>query len=1012
MKKIFTVLMAAMALFVSCSDEEGGGGSSVTLRQLNVDASEAKTAFISGQDAFTAENLVVQAVYSNKKEVLEPSDYTVSGYESYADENGILTLKEGNSLEVKITVSYKDKKASYEILISRPVARIRADFSNACLEFFKDEDAVIQAVEPASDGEEQEQGVIVRAFYLDEGDEGYEAEEGEPVVTGVTFTEIDSSVSGRQEVKASFLGKESEAAFVNVYEIKGSFSETYEKGSAVPSLSSVKVYLGEDEVTENVAVKLYDSSDREYTKETFAVGTYTVRVTAGSLVKDYFMIEVPRPESEKFVVLSSESKVEGAALQIVIDASDMNLKWAEDVEKVSPEVSLSEGTIGQAGAFFTAPAANGETGILEKFMLQVVLSSPVQTTVAEVSAVLGGTKYRTTVRFAGGKCIPSDYVPAELILDKKSVELACGASVSFTVKDGKYGLDYSSDVTWFLPDDVTGSSIEAGLFTASVTDEVKEVTVRACLKSNPEVYAEAVVSINPDKADVSSIYNVNLSNTMNNGAFFNGEISWSDSQYKVAEVSSKSAGVQGIVNVSGESDKVTFMVNLTSAEYRGRQASFVFRVKTESGSYYDVSVTYNDFNVTAGGSTTEIIEVAVEEAVLNPRITLSKNSVELEKDGTAEIDISFEEIAGFSAEKLSASSTDESVVAASVNGTKLVLAWLKEGTASVTVSYDGSASITASVDVRTLAGEIVFEELPVIPAGNQKTKVEGASVWIYLDNSALGIRGGDPVDFEITVTDTESDTAVPVLSKEYNDFGSNTVRLYLTFGSARSNLRVDLQGKVNGTNYRKSVEFKNGDYYFDFVPESLVILPASRTAETGSTVSFTVKDSRYGLDITDKCTFTAENASVSGNRITLGTEPGTVTVTVTFNDDESVSSTALITVVDSGSVSHEPVPVLLSDTEINGNQIFLYLDNSIIGIGVKNKYEDEMTIVFKDTDSGEVLPVTPIEYNAWEGNKFRLYAVLPSGGHDNAEMSVEAVFGDKVFGSTITFAGGKAVSNE
>ena len=308
--------------------------------------------------------------------------------------------------------------------------------------------------------------------------------------------------------------------------------------------------------------------------------------------------------------------------------------------------------------------------------------------------------------------------------------------------------------------------------------------------------------------------------------------------------------------------------------------------------------------------------------------------------------------------------------------------------------------------------------LPIIPAGNNKTKIEGAGIWIYLDNTSLGISGGNSSDIaantKVTVTDTSDSSQVDYQSFQFDDYGAEekTVRFMVNMpDAARTSVKVDITVNVNGRAYKGEAVFKNGVYQFDFTPAALVIAPATKTVETGSEVTFTVKDSVYGIDITDKCTFTADGATVNGNKVTVSNNTGNVTVTVSY-DDDSLSTTATLTVVEAGSVSYDIVPVIVDDTSITGNQLFLYLDNSVIGmVAGNNKYEDEMTFVFTDTNSNAVFAVTPQEYNAWEGNKFRLYATLPEGGHDNATLKITATFGDKSYQSTVTFTNGKAASN-
>ncbi len=95
---------------------------------------------------------------------------------------------------------------------------------------------------------------------------------------------------------------------------------------------------------------------------------------------------------------------------------------------------------------------------------------------------------------------------------------------------------------------------------------------------------------------------------------------------------------------------------------------------------------------------------------------------------------------------------------------------IKEGTNNVTVKLQGQT--------------ITTKELPIIEKGNQPTKVEGAGIWIYLDNSELGITGANASDFtvaaEVSCKDGGgNDWAVTVTNYQFDDYGTNTVRLYI-----------------------------------------------------------------------------------------------------------------------------------------------------------------------------------------------------------------------------------------
>ena len=122
--------------------------------------------------------------------------------------------------------------------------------------------------------------------------------------------------------------------------------------------------------------------------------------------------------------------------------------------------------------------------------------------------------------------------------------------------------------------------------------------------------------------------------------------------------------------------------------------------------------------------------------------------------------------------------------------------------------------------------------LPVIAQGNQATKVEGAGVWIYLDNTDLGITGANAADIiaatQATVTIEATDNtpeqyktafkAEPVItSMEFNDYGEGTVRLHIVLDVGYLNdwalkHTVNVTMEVGGQTYTATLTFVGGVY--------------------------------------------------------------------------------------------------------------------------------------------------------------------------------------------------------
>ena len=167
---------------------------------------------------------------------------------------------------------------------------------------------------------------------------------------------------------------------------------------------------------------------------------------------------------------------------------------------------------------------------------------------------------------------------------------------------------------------------------------------------------------------------------------------------------------------------------------------------------------------------------------------------------------------------------------------------LAAGTAHFTVKYTftegGTGTVTANFTV-TIIEAGAPNVLPVIPAGNQQTKVEGAGAWIYLDNTSLGITGSNAATIlaASTVTLTVSMTAetpedvksaaAPMISggdnpivisnKSFDDYGTNTVRLFVTMDKGvpdswmlQHTFNITLV--ANATSYVGTVTFIGGAY--------------------------------------------------------------------------------------------------------------------------------------------------------------------------------------------------------
>jgi uncharacterized protein YjdB len=309
-------------------------------------------------------------------------------------------------------------------------------------------------------------------------------------------------------------------------------------------------------------------------------------------------------------------------------------------------------------------------------------------------------------------------------------------------------------------------------------------------------------------------------------------------------------------------------------------------------------------------------------------VTAAGNAVSVENGKTLQLSA---EIAPSTATNTAVTWSSSDETSATVDSTGLVTA--KAVTAKVTITAtaaDGSG-VKGTIDLAVTKVASTVEALPVIPAGNQVTKIEGAGIWIYLDNTNLGITGANAADvlsgLTIAASDTATGNAVTISGSEFNDYGTNTVRLYLTMpDAAHTSITVSVSGTINGTAYAGDVEFVSGVYQFDYTPVSLALTPASSSLNHGAICTFKVVGTPYNIDVTSKCTFTiaapdATGSSMNANVFTAGTTDGTANVTASYKG--VTSSAAVMT------ISSSALPQIMDTSKIEGAGIMIYIDKAV-----------------------------------------------------------------------------------
>lgn len=278
---------------------------------------------------------------------------------------------------------------------------------------------------------------------------------------------------------------------------------------------------------------------------------------------------------------------------------------------------------------------------------------------------------------------------------------------------------------------------------------------------------------------------------------------------------------------------------------------------------------------------------------------------------------------------------------------------------------------------------VSYEELPVVPKGNSLTKIDGAGIWIYVDNTSLGITGDnkDQTTIDVTVTDTENDTNVSYKNAwwdDFNDNGTKTVRLFIQLDAAHNNLKVDVKVKVNGVWYAKTVTFKNGAYEFEYEVTGITLSASASEVKPGESVELTVKDTTYQLPQAAAFEVSPETAgTVENGKFTAAAEAEDGEVTITATYAEGITDSVVI------NVNANAKPTVMNISKITGSGIEVYVSKDVIK-NVPSKEALTVTGSLKTNDEAykayesNNLTLTIVEVID-QGTKMRIYFTQPAG---------------------------------
>lgn len=215
-----------------------------------------------------------------------------------------------------------------------------------------------------------------------------------------------------------------------------------------------------------------------------------------------------------------------------------------------------------------------------------------------------------------------------------------------------------------------------------------------------------------------------------------------------------------------------------------------------------------------------------------------------------------------------------------------VTAFAAAGTYKIVVTVDGIKKEIASFEVKTSNKPVA------LPLNASKSKIEGASIWVGLNNADKTISGTTAADIlktaEISVTTLEG-TAVELNSENKASFGGyedNETKLVLFINmkdASKTSVIANVQYTTSNGTYKGSVRFINGEYVpANYTVTELKVSAAASKLSANGTTTFTAKD-QYNQAAT--VTWTADKG-------TIDSTTGEYTAPATIDEDAVATITA------------------------------------------------------------------------------------------------------------------------
>ncbi|MCI5524319.1 MAG: hypothetical protein MR449_09320, partial [Spirochaetia bacterium] len=293
------------------------------------------------------------------------------------------------------------------------------------------------------------------------------------------------------------------------------------------------------------------------------------------------------------------------------------------------------------------------------------------------------------------------------------------------------------------------------------------------------------------------------------------ELTWTDANYAISALSQISnctmngAAVQNVTAGSAITNGYKFQFITDGAAWRNApNNTLAFRVTTTSACY-DITVKFDDRDLTEAGSTTEVKETTIEEV---KQITASVSEISFETKTAQTFTVGSIGITDFNVENVEVVSSDTNVATVAIENGTVTVTPVSDGDATITVSYnDLTATVTVTVQTNLTQEALVFN--------SKSSKIEGAGIFVSWTNKFTSLTAEDISSIDLVFKDNTEKygSYESSLSKSYTPTWVHNDGLYFTVAAGFTNNEdythtVTITIIKDGVKYTGTIVYKGNVY--------------------------------------------------------------------------------------------------------------------------------------------------------------------------------------------------------